>query len=227
MSVRLISIRSVVRARLGPLIKVDASTCAQGLANCSIVHGPSSRCPNANYTNIHCLIAHWSIVPLSIVPRSDCLIIRLSIVTLSIVHVSIVHFSTVPLSNVPLSHCSFAPLSQFPQVPASHCKLSPWHVLSSSSLAILCCNLLFYPTTQDPAHRTNIALGNLGAAIAQLGERQAEDLKVPGSTPGLGIYLLSACAVRRERRSQSLERATSLNFFVRLTPARSANLHRR
>ena len=29
------------------------------------------------------------------------------------------------------------------------------------------------------------------AAIAQLGERQTEDLKVPGSIPGLGIYLLS------------------------------------
>ena len=27
------------------------------------------------------------------------------------------------------------------------------------------------------------------AAIAQLGERQTEDLKVPGSIPGLGIYL--------------------------------------
>ena len=26
------------------------------------------------------------------------------------------------------------------------------------------------------------------AAIAQLGERQTEDLKVPGSIPGLGIY---------------------------------------
>ena len=32
--------------------------------------------------------------------------------------------------------------------------------------------------------------GNLGmAAIAQLGERQTEDLKVPGSIPGLGIWL--------------------------------------
>ena len=30
------------------------------------------------------------------------------------------------------------------------------------------------------------------AAIAQLGERQTEDLKVPGSIPGLGIYF--ACA---------------------------------
>ena len=28
---------------------------------------------------------------------------------------------------------------------------------------------------------------NAVAAIAQLGERQTEDLKVPGSTPGLGI----------------------------------------
>ena len=92
---------------------------------------------------------------------------------------------------------------------------------------MLCCILPFYPTAQDPAHRTNIALGNLEAAIAQLGERQTEDLKVPGSIPGLGIYLVSACGVRRERRSQSLERAPSLNFFVRLTPARPANLRRR
>ena len=27
------------------------------------------------------------------------------------------------------------------------------------------------------------------AAIAQLGERQTEDLKVPGSIPGLGIFI--------------------------------------
>ena len=33
--------------------------------------------------------------------------------------------------------------------------------------------------------RTLIAI----AAIAQLGERQAEDLKVPSSIPGLGIFL--------------------------------------
>ena len=46
-------------------------------------------------------------------------------------------------------------------------------------------------------------MGDLEAAIAQLGERQTEDLKVPGSIPGLGIRLLSARAVRRERRSQS------------------------
>ena len=30
------------------------------------------------------------------------------------------------------------------------------------------------------------------AAIAQLGERQTEDLKVPGSIPGLGILFFSA-----------------------------------
>ena len=29
------------------------------------------------------------------------------------------------------------------------------------------------------------------AAIAQLGERQTEDLKVPGSIPGLGMAFLS------------------------------------
>jgi hypothetical protein len=30
------------------------------------------------------------------------------------------------------------------------------------------------------------------AAIAQLGERQTEDLKVPGSIPGLGIHISNA-----------------------------------
>ena len=33
------------------------------------------------------------------------------------------------------------------------------------------------------------------AAIAQLGERQTEDLKVPGSIPGLGITFCSACSL--------------------------------
>ena len=28
------------------------------------------------------------------------------------------------------------------------------------------------------------------AQVAQLGERQTEDLNVPGSSPGLGMYLL-------------------------------------
>jgi hypothetical protein len=31
------------------------------------------------------------------------------------------------------------------------------------------------------------------AAIAQLGERQTEDLKVPGSIPGLGIFWHAVC----------------------------------
>ena len=35
--------------------------------------------------------------------------------------------------------------------------------------------------------------GEADAAIAQLGERQTEDLKVPGSIPGLGRIL---CVVR-------------------------------
>ena len=32
------------------------------------------------------------------------------------------------------------------------------------------------------------------AAIAQLGERQTEDLKVPGSIPGLGTFILASVA---------------------------------
>ena len=63
----------------------------------------------------------------------------------------------------------------------------------------MCCTLLFYPTQQDPTHLTKVALGNLDAAIAQLGKRQTKDMKVPGSTPGLIICPLSACEVRRER----------------------------
>ena len=68
---------------------------------------------------------------------------------------------------------------------------------------MMCCTLLFYPTPQDPTHRTQIALGNLEAAIAQLGERQTKDMKVPGSTPGLGICPLSACEARHEQKSYS------------------------
>ena len=34
-------------------------------------------------------------------------------------------------------------------------------------------------------------LAHLQAAIAQLGERQTEDLKVPGSIPGLGMAVWS------------------------------------
>jgi hypothetical protein len=52
---------------------------------------------------------------------------------------------------------------------------------------------------QYPTHLTNIALHNLEAAIAQLGERQTGDLKAPGSIPSLGTCPLSACQRRRER----------------------------
>ena len=34
------------------------------------------------------------------------------------------------------------------------------------------------------------------AAIAQLGKRQTEDLKVPGSIPGLGIFRFMSCGPR-------------------------------
>ena len=43
------------------------------------------------------------------------------------------------------------------------------------------------------------------AAIAQLGERQTEDLKVPGSIPGLGMASLS--------RQQPVDNCTSLALF--------------
>ena len=37
----------------------------------------------------------------------------------------------------------------------------------------------------------SVSIVSAAAAIAQLGERQTEDLKVPGSIPGLGNTLLS------------------------------------
>ena len=50
------------------------------------------------------------------------------------------------------------------------------------------------------------------AAIAQLGERQTEDLKVPGSIPGLGIYtylplhFLSVCCAYFSQINAKLKR---------------------
>ena len=41
----------------------------------------------------------------------------------------------------------------------------------------------------------NICYARDCAAIAQLGERQTEDLKVPGSIPGRGNYLLPTTGV--------------------------------
>ena len=40
---------------------------------------------------------------------------------------------------------------------------------------------------------------NARAAIAQLGERQTEDLKVPGSIPGLGILFQGELAILAQR----------------------------
>ena len=40
-------------------------------------------------------------------------------------------------------------------------------------------------------------LVHLQAAIAQLGERQTEDLKVPGSIPGLGMAVWSLVNILR------------------------------
>ena len=40
-------------------------------------------------------------------------------------------------------------------------------------------------TADDATHHSLTSLAS--AAIAQLGERQTEDLKVPGSIPGLGM----------------------------------------
>ena len=45
------------------------------------------------------------------------------------------------------------------------------------------------------------------AAIAQLGERQTEDLKVPGSIPGLGILILLCAATATTKKNIDLTRA--------------------
>ena len=42
--------------------------------------------------------------------------------------------------------------------------------------------------TATRAAITEMLVMLIEAAIAQLGERQTEDLKVPGSIPGLGIF---------------------------------------
>ena len=42
----------------------------------------------------------------------------------------------------------------------------------------------------------SVSIVSAAAAIAQLGERQTEDLKVPGSIPGLGNTLPSGFSLR-------------------------------
>ena len=58
------------------------------------------------------------------------------------------------------------------------------------------------------------AVFNDRAAIAQLGERQTEDLKVPGSIPGLGIFvspanMLHFCLSKERRLVKCISRESS------------------
>ena len=53
------------------------------------------------------------------------------------------------------------------------------------------------------------AIQVIGAAIAQLGERQTEDLKVPGSIPGGGSLLMVPVAQRIRRETTNLKIAGS------------------
>ena len=55
----------------------------------------------------------------------------------------------------------------------------------------------------------SILLRVIGAAIAQLGERQTEDLKVPGSIPGGGNMLMVPVAQRTRRETTNLKIAGS------------------
>ena len=55
------------------------------------------------------------------------------------------------------------------------------------------------------------------AAIAQLGERQTEDLKVPGSIPGLGTFLAPAsilCEGRCDNSQQWFKIKIKCNFLA-------------
>ena len=53
-------------------------------------------------------------------------------------------------------------------------------------------------TADDATHHSLTSLAS--AAIAQLGERQTEDLKVPGSIPGLGKQQHCADAKQKLRK---------------------------
>ena len=54
------------------------------------------------------------------------------------------------------------------------------------------------------------------AAIAQLGERQTEDLEVPGSIPGLGILLQLYCLTQVSFLRQSFSLLSFLRFAIPL-----------
>ena len=64
----------------------------------------------------------------------------------------------------------------------------------------------------------------LMAAIAQLGERQTEDLKVPGSIPGLGMLHAGRWGVNAALRA-ALLRAPGQLPFVRLLVYDAATPH--
>ena len=54
--------------------------------------------------------------------------------------------------------------------------------------------------------------GKIGAAIAQLGERQTEDLKVPGSIPGLGTFCKLIWLLARKNRGVEVLIVLSCNL---------------
>ena len=72
-------------------------------------------------------------------------------------HCAIVSLSYCPSGYLPIARCShfqIRPLSNCPP----RCPIgAPTLTTSSSSLAMMCCTLLFHPTPQNPAHRTKNA----------------------------------------------------------------------
>ena len=67
---------------------------------------------------------------------------------------------------------------------------------------------------------------NVRAAIAQLGERQTEDLKVPGSIPGLGIYCAQEPLAPAARRGEQAMFAAFFNFPALPDSADNRDPHR-
>ena len=150
------------------------------VVHCSGTHGSTG--PLSSVPSFHCPIVLWSQRPLSHCPLSRCIVV---LPVCSTVHGPIIPLPTVPFSLchiVSVRHCanvflSYCPNGYLPIAPWSHCPSLPLSLCPAHcpSLAMMCCTLLFYPTPQDPTHRTKIALGNLEAAIAQLGDRQTKD----------------------------------------------------
>ena len=90
---------------------------------------------------------------------------------------------TWPGSNWRPSACEADVIATRPQVLLIASKASmPFDSLQCPSCRRSGCEMIF--TLRPKVMRIPLAV----AAIAQLGERQTEDLKVPGSIPGLGIF---------------------------------------